>query len=319
MIDIRAELEAFEWTRARWTSDKLIAASPFRYDNKPSFFVNLETGGWHDSGAIDSDWASGNIYKLLAFLRNETEEETRDYLRCKYYADWSGDVEELTLDVRLPKPQEKRKPLDSRLLESFKLRHPYLGRRGISEAVQRKMRIGYDKRSGAVTIPWFLPDGRLANVKYRRTDSKIFWYQRGGVPVRELVYGIDVIYRERARTAVLVEGEIDAMYVMETGYHAIAVGGSAFTDAKADLIKRSTIDRLIVSTDNDEVGRRLRDDVIATLSGFVEIYCANLPEKYKDPNEVKCVKELRGYLNCAESYRILSHRRKVLDNICPQD
>ena len=38
-VDIRTELEAFPWIRPRWDSEKLIAASPFRYDRTPSFFV----------------------------------------------------------------------------------------------------------------------------------------------------------------------------------------------------------------------------------------------------------------------------------------
>lgn len=41
-VDIRQELEVFPWTPPRWSSDKLIAASPFRYDHTPSFVVNLD-------------------------------------------------------------------------------------------------------------------------------------------------------------------------------------------------------------------------------------------------------------------------------------
>jgi hypothetical protein len=40
-VDIRTELEQFNWTRPKWSADKLIAASPFRYDKTPSFFVNF--------------------------------------------------------------------------------------------------------------------------------------------------------------------------------------------------------------------------------------------------------------------------------------
>lgn len=51
-IDIETELREFDWTRARWTADKLQAASPMRYDQTPSFFVNLDgeyAGTWSDS------------------------------------------------------------------------------------------------------------------------------------------------------------------------------------------------------------------------------------------------------------------------------
>ena len=83
-VDIVEELSAFDWTRPKWSEDKLIAASPFRYDSTPSFFVSLENGVWADSGAYDEDYASGNFTKLLAFLRDESYEETAEYLTDIY-------------------------------------------------------------------------------------------------------------------------------------------------------------------------------------------------------------------------------------------
>ncbi|ARW46031.1 hypothetical protein S100141_04811 [Bacillus licheniformis] len=41
-VDIRYELEQFEWTRPTWTDERLLAASPFRYDRTPSFYVYLD-------------------------------------------------------------------------------------------------------------------------------------------------------------------------------------------------------------------------------------------------------------------------------------
>ncbi len=86
-VDVRTELEAHDFERPRWTGDKLIACSPFRSESAPSFFVNLDgeyAGTWGDSGAYDSEWASGNLTKLLAFLRGETYEETEEYLLDLY-------------------------------------------------------------------------------------------------------------------------------------------------------------------------------------------------------------------------------------------
>src|SRR5690625_1876617 len=90
-VDVRAELEQFDWTNAHWTHDRLIASSPFRYETRPSFFVTLDPsseyyGCWGDSGAVDDEWQSGNFTKLLSFLRAETYEETEEYLRYTYGA-----------------------------------------------------------------------------------------------------------------------------------------------------------------------------------------------------------------------------------------
>jgi hypothetical protein len=282
-VDIRGELERFSWQRARWTDTKLIAASPFRYDRTPSFFVNLDgmyAGTWKDSGAYDSEWESGNFVKLLAFLRNETEDETAEYLIETYAL--SHDFENLTLRIPRLTIQRKGRSLDSAILAGFQTDYSYLKGRGISEDVQRQMDVRYDAASQAVVIPWFTPDGKLANIKYRKTRGKAFWYEKGALPIRDLVYGLDW----RARVAVLTEAEIDAMSWRQVGVTGLATGGVSFTPAKRDLILRSAIERLYIATDNDKAGRKLRDEVIRALRGRVELFSVEFERGFKDSNEV---------------------------------
>lgn len=285
-VDIRSELEQFNWTRPRWTSDKLLAASPFRYDRNPSFFVSLDgeyAGCFKDSGAYDLEWESGNLIKLLSFLRNETYEETEEYLLSEYGVEWKYD--EL---VKLPKLSlnvENKRHIDKSTLESYKWRHPYLSNRGISEEVQRMARIGYDRDRQAVVIPWFNADGSLANVKYRLVKGRAFWYEKGAVPIRNLVYGINLIYSYNAQEAILCEGEIDALTWETVGKRAIAIGGVAFTDKQADIIKRSPIKRLIICGDNDKAGSKLKRQVIEKLRGYIDLAEVTVPGEYKDVNE----------------------------------
>lgn len=307
MVNIRAELESFPWKNARWTVDKLIAASPFRYDSTPSFYVWLtdcprtgaKAGDWGDSGATDPEYRRGSFARLLAFLRNETEEETEEYLRWRY-VEATEVTEDMTLDMsRVLRLPERRQPLDPRMLVDWSREHPYLVSRGISPEILEEMRVGYDIKRKAVTIPWFLPDGSLGNVKFRRVDSKAFWYVKGGWPIREIVYGMDAIYRNRAKEVVLVEGEIDALYVMTAGFSAIAVGGSAFSEEKAEVIRRSPIERVLIATDNDEAGEKLRSQVIEKLSGYCELAVVEFPPRYKDVNEIRDLDELRRYIDGA--------------------
>jgi hypothetical protein len=309
-VDIRAELERFSWQRARWTDTKLIAASPFRYDRTPSFFVNLDgmyAGTWKDSGAYDSEWESGGFVKLLAFLRNETEDETAEYLIETYAL--SHDFENLTLRIPRLTIQRKGRSLDAAILAGFQTNYSYLKGRGISEDVQRQMGVRYDAERQAVVIPWFTPDGKLANIKYRKTRGKAFWYHRGGdgLPIRDLVYGLDW----RAKVAVLTEAEIDAMSWRQVGVTGLATGGVSFTPAKRDLILRSAIERLYIATDNDKAGRKLRDEVIRALRGRVELFNVEFERGFKDSNEVLVragEPALREVLSRAERIRGLSVR-----------
>jgi 5S rRNA maturation endonuclease (ribonuclease M5) len=314
-VNIRFELEQYNFHKARWLSDKLIASSPFRYyaDNRPSFFVCLDEnsdyyGVWKDSGAIDPEWTSGGFVKLLSFLRGEDYESTIEYLLATYASDWDGNPDSLTLDTSGFDVKANRQRIDSDILNAYKFRHPYFGKRGISERVQREYGVGYDKRSRAVTLPWFNADGTLANVKYRKVDSKIFWYlssAKNAVPIARLLYGIDVIYKKRAKIAAIVEGESDVLSFSEAGIPAIGIGGSAFTDYKADLIVRSPIERLIIATDNDRIGRKIRDDIVAKLAGKIELTEITWPDRYKDANDVlvngEGTEELRTYVEQAKN------------------
>lgn len=309
-IDVRAELELFEWERATWTHDRLIAVSPFRYDRTPSFYVytadtdDAKAGYWGDPGAHDPEWQRGGIVKLLAFLRNETTAETLEYLRDKYSSpETSYDSLPQLKPLKLTQETARRyRPLDSAILDRYKWRHPYLGERSISEPVQRLMRIGFDRDRHAVVIPWFNPDGSLGAIKYRRVDTKVFWYERGGRPIREMLYGIDVVYARRLRKVALVEAEVDAMTLMSAGVPAIATGGATSWNAgKRDMIARSPIEEIVIIRDVDAAGKSWRNRVVADLRGVVRLKCAIVPSYAKDANELAKLKGLSavktGYKN----------------------
>lgn len=285
MVNVLQELEAFEWSNADWRSDKLLAASPFRYDRSPSFYVYLtdthsaKAGYWGDSGAYDANFAKGSFVKLLAFLRNETEEETTEYLRDKYETR-PGDT--VTLKMPRLEIQRNRQPLNITINAKLS---PYLTNRGITETVQRLTEVGFDSKRDAVMIPWRGPNGQLENIKYRATWGKAFWYEKGGTPIRELVYGMDRVYKDRIHEVVLCEAEIDALTWESVGKRAIAVGGANFTDWQADVIKRSPITQLTICADNDKAGIKFRNQISSKLSGYIELYEVKIPSPFKDVNE----------------------------------
>jgi DNA primase len=306
-VDVRTELEQFNWTRPKWSADKLICASPFRYDKTPSFFVNFTgeyAGCFGDSGAYDQEWASGNFTKLLSFLRNETYEETEEYLLGEYGipSDGTDSVKLNTVNLRI---QRNRQPLNADILAKYTEDYTYLKNRGISERVQRQVGVLYDRESRAAVIPWMSANKCLENVKFRTVYGKTFWYYKGGQPIRELVYGI-----ERAEaTTVICEAEIDAMSWMEAGYAAVAVGGASFNGWKRDLILRSPIEELIIATDNDKAGGKLRNEIETAMKGYVRVRQAYVRADCKDANEALVkygVDSLRESVEKSEDVRSLN-------------
>jgi DNA primase len=143
------------------------------------------------------------------------------------------------------------------------------------------MGVLYDAQSRAAVIPWNLTGERVANVKFRTVYGKTFWYIKGGRPIRELVYGIE----KAEPVAIICEAEVDAMSWMVAGYSAVAVGGASFNRWKRDLLLRSPIEELIIATDNDKAGGKLRREIEAAMKGHMRVRQAYVRTDCKDANE----------------------------------
>ena len=282
VLDIRSELDPFDWFRAKWSDEKLIACSPFRSEHTPSFAVSLETGVWVDSGG-DDEWYKGNFVKLLSFLRNETYEETEEYLLDMYGG--NKEVDRLLLNVNFQLINKTTKFFDAAAIKPFAFKHPYLTGRGIPEKVQRAVKIGYDRQRQAIVIPWFDRQGRIVNMKFRSVNDKRFWYASGGQPIRNHLYLIDLVYRLNKTLVYIVESEIDALTRWAAGHAAIALGGAFLTERQRDIIIQSPIEILAIATDNDRAGQRIKYSIFEQLSGFMLIEELIFPPNRKDVNE----------------------------------
>lgn len=264
LIDVRAEIEQYEWINATWTDEKLIAVSPFRHDNSPSFYIYFteeRAGYWGDSGAWDDDFRRGGIVKLLSFLRNETTEETIGYLDETYGTGELAEGDKITLPNLSIKKKRKRIVIPEDIVSAYEDEYTYLASRGIDEAAQRKLGIKYNRERNAVAMPWRHPNGQLANVKYRKVDSKAFWYESEAHPIRELVYCLDVINRDGAKKAYICEAEIDAASFWTMGFPAIATGSGSISPIQVEHIMKSPIESIVIATDDDEAGTHLAEQI----------------------------------------------------------
>ncbi|MBC9786393.1 toprim domain-containing protein [Heliobacterium chlorum] len=284
-VNIQAEIEQYDWKHPKWTEKNFIACSPFRDERHPSFAVHLSHGVWLDSGADNPDWNKGNFVTLMAYLRNETYGETEEYLLNKY-GTCIPNPDDLILLVDLT---EKKKPgrLDQAILRKYLFRHPYLENvRGIGEKYQQVFQIGYDKKSRAITFPWFDKKGQLVNIKYRSIHGKMFWYYSGGQPVKDHLYGLNAVYRLKTAEAFIVESEIDAITLWQAGCPAVALGGANLSQQQRKLLIQSPIERLIIATDNDKAGERIAQSISENLGGYLLLEAIRLPENVKDVNEL---------------------------------
>lgn len=296
-VDFEKELREFEWGRPSWKENKLICCSPFRNESHPSFAVTYDKGGiFIDSGG-EGEWRSGGFVKLLSWLRNETREETEEYLLEKYFILGFVQIDELELTFdgwEVKKKENEIIPLN--VLDKFKFTHSYLEKkRGIEEVYQRALKIGYDPEKKAVSFPIFDKKGTLVNIKFRSIKSKIFWYHNNN-PVRDHLYLLDLVIKKGIKRVFLVESEIDAITLFKHGFPAVAVMGGSLTKKQKRLLIDAGIEELVLATDNDKQGRRLAKSIHGQLGGLMVIEQMWFPEIYKDVNDIP-TEQLIEYAN----------------------
>lgn len=286
-IDFAEELDPYmdEFSRAQVRGEKLQSCSPFRHESTPSFAVNLDNGTWIDSGASDEDWYKGNFVKLLSYLMGTTYEEAEDYLIAKYRL-ILDDTEALTLDIQLEDDKDYRE-LTVDDLEPYAYRSTYLGNRGISERVQRAFQIGYDRSSNAVTFAWHDKKGSIINIKFRKTETKVFWYLKDGQPIKQHIYGLHMVYKTGAKRVFIVESETDALYLWSHKIPAVALGSASLSKKQEELLLSSPIEEIVLAFDRDSAGSRARDHVTSRLLGKKQISIMPIPVGCKDINDIK--------------------------------
>lgn len=308
LIDVEEELREFEWPGANWSQDKLIARSPFREDQSPSFFVNLTgelKGVWADSGATEDRYAKGGWLRLIAHLRGISVDEVADEYR--------GLLTQRTTTTELPqfklglrsKAAVTKPDLDAPATAPATACCDYLQGRGISPQVSGALRISYDPARKAIVIPWFDATGNLVAMKYRSTRDKKFWYAQGGRPISELIYGIDRVHKRQFKTVCVVEAEIDAMSLMTAGFPAVATGGAAVSRAKIDVLRGSPVDRFVLVPDADGAGERWAAQLERELKGYAEVRVARVGAGMpgvKDANDALVTQGCEGLRHNLEKF-----------------
>ncbi|HID0815755.1 TPA: toprim domain-containing protein [Clostridium botulinum] len=292
-VDILEEIEQFDWVGEVIKGNKFISCSPFRSERHPSFAVNLDDGLWIDSGNSDEYYHKGNLVKLLSLLRNEDINIIEDYLIEKY-ATILADTEVLELHLNLYGEQSKPKYIDrASIRHLYKYCTDYLTKRGISSEIQQLFGIGFNPENNTVAMPWHDKQGNIINIKYRRIAEKAFFYEKGGQPIKNYVYGIYQCILKKAKRVFICESEIDALTLWTYGYPAIAVGGSSLSDSQKQLILSAGIEELVIATDNDLVGKRFKDFLAHEFGGNLTIYMFIFPDGVKDINDMteKQIKE----------------------------
>lgn len=286
-INYEEELDGIDFVHSKIRENKLQACSPFREDSHPSFAINLENGLWIDSGADEDRFKKGNIVSFLALIRDTPYEEIEDYLLEKYAINFE-DTSKLELKINLDHKVKTEKPIIdftaeykySRYLDKF---------RGINVEVQELFNTFETEIKGqkVIGMGWYDKSGRLINIKYRCIHSKHFFYEENGEPIKPHLFGLHRIMQVNPSEIWIVESEIDAMYLWSCGIYAVALGRASVNDSQLKLLKNTGASSIVIATDNDPVGRLVKDVLAEELLPYFKVQELVFPNGIKDVNELE--------------------------------
>ena len=189
----------------------------------------------------------------------------------------------------------------------------YFESRGISQKTLLTMNIGekkeyipqLEKEVNCIFFPYFR-NGELINTKFRdaRKNFKL-------ISGAELIwFNFDCIQKciEQKGELVIVEGEFDALSVIQSGHEFVVsvpnganIGKMEYFDSSFDLLNK--VETFIIAVDNDLKGIELKNELIRRL-GFEKCKIANFKE-FKDANEYLVNKDRESLLNELKNAKIL--------------
>lgn len=266
-----------EFVKLKTKGHEHIALCPFHTEKTPSFTVSKSKNIFKCFGCNKS----GDTTTFLMDHQEMTYPQAIEWIASKY----SIPVEKYGPAKDYVKPLPRLEKLSPAIIEHFEkvrgISNNTLLRMGITEAKEFMPKEGKEKTAICFN---YHRDGELVNIKYR-ASGKDFKMEKNA----ELIfYNLDAIKDET--TCVIVEGEIDCLSMQEAGiYNCVSVPNGAESRSLEYLNNCwhyfDTMQEIIVMTDDDEPGRKLRDELVRRL-GKDRCKKVAMPSDCKDANDV---------------------------------
>lgn len=171
----------------------------------------------------------------------------------------------------------------------------YWKKRGLSKDTVNRFKLGYveewrhPKAPTAPTTPRLIIPTSKGSYLARDTRADIPEEQK---PYSKSKVGSIQLFNKRAlkeaeKPVFIVEGELDALSIIEVGGEAVALGSTTNTKALAELLKVQKPSKpLIIALDNDKAGQNASEELADSLKELgISFYRLNPYGEYKDANE----------------------------------
>ena len=193
----------------------------------------------------------------------------------------------------------------------------YLQKRGISKEVQDKYNIGYDTdfKEGKMKFPIqaiIIPISKDSYTVRNINSASKFRYTKVG---EAAIFNYWELKQNRKDTFYIVEGEIDALSIIEAGRKSIALGSVNEVNLLVNKLKEDKFNnKFILMLDNDEKGKMWQEILYTKLKEIgINVEKSNALGKYKDANEF-LIKDREKFLALFQEIEKENPWKKKLNN-----
>jgi DNA primase len=274
-----------------------------------NFSINRVTGLWI---CFSRKCGSGNIIKFIQKKEDCSQLKAKTLLSRRFFngkgPSWSvlarSSVHDDRCKPQLPLPR-LRWPQE---LDPIPFNHPFLAKRGISEAAAEHYRLAIQRSDfSRVWFPIFFNRklrGFTARSIFKTALKK--WKHGKGLPSSRLLYGFDDA--KDKPWVIVTEGPLDVVRFWDLGFkNAVALFGTSFSVTQKVLIRQNW-GRILVAMDGDEPGREAAAKIAEELRRKAKYLGVLTFPDDKDPGDLTSKDEFLEY--CQSNVEVLVSKRE---------
>ena len=253
--------------------DEVSILCPFHDDNSESCSINLDKGVW-------ICFAGCGQGSLKSFIQ---EYKDWDFKQVNQYLVSYKDTHSKRLFIEPPIVEEGPLP---EVNVPFKLGMvpKWIFDRGFDKQSMKKWLCGISPANGLI-IP--VKDINFRTVGWiTRQEKQIpkYLYSKG-LKKSHILFGQP--YIRDCEYVCVTEGPLDAMWLNQLGFPAVALLGMSMSEKQKDLILTLPTKEIILCLYNDEAGQRCKKRAFELLDNKIKVSHIDIPEEYKDVQDIK--------------------------------
>ena len=254
-------------------SDEVSILCPFHDDTSESCSINIDKGVWIcfagcGQGGLKSfikEYKDWDYRQVNQYLVNYKDTQSKRLFTQPLVED-EGPLPEVNIPFKLGTVPR------------------WIFDRGFDKQSMRKWLCGITSANGLI-IPVKDIDFRTVGWITRQEKQIPKYLYSRGLKKSHILFGQP--YIQDCEYVCITEGPLDAMWLTQLGFPAVALLGMSMSEKQRDLVLTLPTKEVILCLDNDSAGQIGKKRAMELLGNKIKVSHINIPEEYKDVQDIK--------------------------------